>query len=181
VLKQEIQKLSSAAEKLIFLKGLNWKITAQKKNGKYVLAQPQLGLVVEGSSLDGLWGQLESEREKLFKNLIDIGAEDEISFSDIDKSRATLWIETKYFLARHMVLGFFYGMILLTAILVLSSQIKKATNRMSSEITKFSHPEQERQERQLEEFKATVQSIKPYYKELETELWGKDKKESKKN
>lgn len=160
-----------------YFKNLKYSVILTKVKNKYVLFIPELSLIVEDTSLLEAYKKLEKEKEKYFKNIILLKAEETVKEPTPLLIRKKIFIDLFTFFIKTLIVIFIIALVLLISLPYISKRIKNLPNKSADLIVEFSEklnnmPEENKQKIQ-KSIKDMVKELKPYSDEVRV-LWRDD-------
>ncbi len=164
-------------EKLDYLNALQYSIVLKKKEDKYSLIIPELSLVVLNEKLDKAYSELYEQKQKLFTNMLDCEAEDEIQPPKKSRDFQDTIRQLKLFVYKLIIICVLGGITLtvsgallvnkMSQISVVQILTKGGSSLLSAVENKFSNASEELKQKRIKKFQGFVESLKPYTQELQ--------------
>ena len=167
-------------EKLDYLNALQYSIVLKKKGDNFSLIIPELSLVVLNENLDKAYSELHEQKQKLFMNMLECEAEDEIQTPKKGLYTQDTFHQLKLFVYKLLIICVLGGITLTVSGALLVNKVSNISFThiltegglsMFREFEKFEKrffdvSEVVKQKR-IKKFQGFVESLKPYTQELQ--------------
>ncbi|PIS09191.1 hypothetical protein COT75_02940 [Candidatus Beckwithbacteria bacterium CG10_big_fil_rev_8_21_14_0_10_34_10] len=159
---------------LNYFMNLDYNLILKKTKDKYYLFMPELSLMVENKSLDGAYKDLEREKEKYFKNIIKLKAEDTVRKPVGLTVRKKLFNELTLFFVKFLIILFAFLLVFLSTLPLIIRSLGQLPNKVTEVVTSLSDrleamPDENKEKLRLK-LKQMAKELKPMTDELKI-LW----------
>lgn len=171
----KIVKERNGEEKLKYLKLLTYNIILKKIDKKYYLSIPEISLIAINDNLQAAYEDLFNKKEKLFKDMVASGCEDDIALPRHLSKRNELFFQLKVFVCMLLIGSFIFivscalgGRLIVNKVDSISGMAiaKKVTRNMAFQINRILDTSEERREEALQEIKDFLNKVKPIIREF---------------
>lgn len=165
---------STKKKNLTYFMNLEYGLILKRVKNKYYLFLPELSLIAEGKSLDGVYKNLERQKQRYFKNIIKLDAVDTVKKPLALAVRKKLFNELILFFVKALLVFFALLLVLLSSLPLILHSLGQFPNKATETVVSFSDrleamPEENKKELQLK-LRQIAKELKPMTDELKI-LW----------
>ena len=159
-------------EKIEYLNSLPYSVILKKKKDRFFLIITELSLVVECDNLEKAYQELSHQKQKLFTQLIDFEAEDEIEIPRKTHRNRDTFHQMKIFIFKLVILCVLLGITFVTSGALIANKINQVsdeisvTNILKNSILEWDDISEDKKQRRLKIIRRVLGELRPLVLEL---------------